>query len=43
MVVCFVKLSKLCIFIFMFRYFYCYVCYVMCILFHCVALCTVCV
>jgi hypothetical protein len=27
----------------MFKYFYCYVCYVLCILFHCVVLCIVCV
>jgi hypothetical protein len=27
----------------MFRYFYCYVCSVLCILFHCVVLCIVCV
>ena len=33
----------LCILIVMFIYSYCYVCSVLCILFHCVVLCTVCV
>jgi uncharacterized membrane protein (GlpM family) len=39
--VCF--LLCLCILIAMFRYVYCYVCSVLCILFHCVVLCVVCV
>jgi hypothetical protein len=45
-----VQFCKLCIFIVclcvlvvMFMYFYCCVCSVLCILFHCVVLCTVCV
>jgi hypothetical protein len=33
----------LCILIVMFMYFYCCICSVLCILFHCVVLCTVCV
>jgi hypothetical protein len=38
-----VKLPKLCIFIVMFLYFYCYVWNILCILFHCFVLCIVCV
>jgi hypothetical protein len=34
---------SLCIFIVMFMYSYCYICSVLCILFHCAVLCTVCV
>jgi presenilin-like A22 family membrane protease len=36
-----VQLCKLCIFIVMFMYSYCYVCNILCILFHCVVLCIV--
>jgi hypothetical protein len=36
-------LCKLCIFIVMFMYSYCYVCNILCILFHCVVLFIVCV
>jgi hypothetical protein len=36
-------MCKLCIFIVMFMYSSCYVCNILCILSHCVVLCTVCV
>jgi len=41
--VCFCLICKLCIFIVTFMYSYCYVCSVLCILFHSVVLCSVCV
>jgi hypothetical protein len=41
MVVCFVYFCNLCIFVHMFMYSYCYVCYLLCILFHCIVLCSV--
>ena len=38
-----VKFCKLCVFVVMFMYSYCYVCFVLCILFECVILCIFCV
>jgi hypothetical protein len=40
---CIILIVMLCILIFMLIYSYCYVCSVLCILFHCAVLCTVCV